>query len=425
LYTDLAPEEKVTKARIHIQNHHPFFAYLMCYMKFHAKKEDKLDGVHTMCVDADGNLYYSRPFVDTLTFRELVGTILHEIFHIAFLHLLRLGFRHITAWNVATDLIINALILEMGESLPKCGLLPTRNEFSLTDPATGKTVTIKNLSKKKAEVVYDELPISIKEGGGSGQGGEGHTGNGIGGEGPTGWDQHVYSDKQEEGTTEHKIKEGDWVKRIAEAVVSAKQVGKLPAGLERLVDDLIDNDIDWRTVLRRCLTDAIPQDFTWLNRSRRSVSTGFYLPGTLREGVDVGFVFDLSGSIGQSEFNDFVGKTIGLSSQFRGAVNGFVISHDTEPYDEGRIHNASPEKLKQKLNSLRGGGGTSHVSTMEYIRENYPDTRAVIFFTDGYSDLQSIDFSKYPFDKIFVMSKMHNDSWSANKMCRVIKTTKE
>jgi len=49
-----------------------------------------------------------------------------------------------------------------------------------------------------------------------------------------------------------------------------------------------------------------------------------------------------------------------------------------------RVANGDIAKI-QNL-TIRGGGGTSHLPVYDYVRENLPQTKFLINFTDGYTD---------------------------------------
>jgi len=69
---------------------------------------------------------------------------------------------------------------------------------------------------------------------------------------------------------------------------------------------------------------------------------------------------------------------------------------------------------------LNGGGGTSHKGLITTINQDIKDCKAVIFFTDGYSDLESIDFTKNKFQSIFVISSNGSDKQLKDKNVVVI-----
>ena len=49
--------------------------------------------------------------------------------------------------------------------------------------------------------------------------------------------------------------EAEWKVRVAQAAQAAKMMGKMSAGLERLVGEILKPKVDWRDVLRKFLED--------------------------------------------------------------------------------------------------------------------------------------------------------------------------
>ena len=82
------------------------------------------------------------------------------------------------------------------------------------------------------------------------------------------------------------------------------------------------------------------------------------------------------------------------------------------------ISNGNIAKIKEL--KCKGGGGTEHTKVFDKIKAEYPSTKCVISFTDGYSDLDEFEFSKYNFNKIFVINKDGSDEQIKDKKCVTI-----
>ncbi len=151
---------------------------------------------------------------------------------------------------------------------------------------------------------------------------------------------------------------------------------------------------------------------------KKSVSVGEYMPDVLKEKIDVAVCIDVSGSVGQKELNDFLSEIIGMARAFQERINMRLLTHEIEINNDWIIENGNIEKIKAL--KIEGGGGTSHIQPFNFIRENVRDCKAVIFLTDGYSDLNEIEFNEYPFEKIFVINKGGSDNQLKDKGCKVI-----
>jgi predicted metal-dependent peptidase len=283
---------------------------------------------------------------------------------------------------------------------------------------------IEDIHKKTPEQIYDEFKIKYRKGGiGIGRvpgkkGGK--DGNGKDGKGENGFDYHNY--KNGEGLTEDQKREleKEWKDRITEAYVTAKQAGKVPAGIERLIDNIHKSEVNWRTVLLREVQKALPSDYTYARPFKSSYSTGYYMPDVEKDKIDVVVAIDVSGSIGKQEYADFASEVIGMANAFRNRINIRFLTHDVTVHNDYLVENGNVEKIKRL--KISGGGGTSHKDIMDYIRDKVRNAKVAIFLTDGYSDLESINLEDYRYKKIFVIQKNGRDDCidkTRNKVIRL------
>lgn len=64
-------------------------------------------------------IFYNENYFKTLTKSEETFLLAHEICHIAFKHMQRSDGKNLEAWNIATDAIINALLVNDGLTMPE------------------------------------------------------------------------------------------------------------------------------------------------------------------------------------------------------------------------------------------------------------------------------------------------------------------
>jgi len=413
---ELETLDKLRRTRIQIMKTNPFFAYLSLYLKFREAKEGEIPKYAGMGVSADGWLIYKKEFVDKLTESELIGVIVHEILHLSMLHLTRRGSREPTIWNVAADICVNHIVKTNGYALPNgCIISDYHNNITFGG------ITIKECDKKIVEKIYEELePLAKKLQKMKGAFGypcnDGKDGGGDGESSP--FDVHIEGkggsndkkdkDKNSDGygnlsDEEKRQVEDYWKQKANEALVNAKLKGNVPAGIERIVGQLSEAKIGWRELLQRYIQRAIPYDYTYSSPSKKSVSTGYYMPNTIRDYIDVVVAVDTSGSIGQTELKEFLSEIIGISKAFSSRVKIRLLTHDVKVWDDWLVQNGNIEKIKEL--KVKGGGGTSHKEVFDYVTEKYRDAKLLICFTDGDSDLDEIDGGKYRFDKVFVISE--------------------
>ena len=407
---------RLNKARIKLQGRNPFFSYLSLYIKFIKDEKGRVPEYAGMGISPDGELFYKEEWVDKLSDEEIIGVLCHEISHLAFLHLIRKGNRVHIKWNLTTDLAINTMLEMNGFILPD-GIKRDsvgNDTFTLKMREKNgkmKNYVVKDVSKKTAEAIYDELPDFKFEESGGGSGKESDVC-----ENGKNWDNH---ENKELMTEEEKQKrEDEWLGRMEEAYASAKMRGKLPLGIGLYVDELHKSQVDWKVLLQKFVVALLPVDYTWAKPSKKSIAVGTYLPSTYKEKIDIVVSVDMSGSIGTKERTDFLSEIIGIARAYSNAMSMILLIHDTDIHNEYDIKNGNIEKIK-KL-EFKGGGGTSHKCIFEKIAEKYKRCQALVSFTDGYSDLENIKLDDYKFTKIFVISKGGSDEAIKNKRCVVV-----
>lgn len=370
-------KERITRAKIQLQKTKPFFAYLLLHLKFiedeNVGKQDIKDPkqIGTMGVDNYGNLYYAPKFVDTLTESQLEGVLCHEVLHKALEHLSRITARDPQIWNISCDMTVNDILVTNGIDINiKDFIFPVNHTASILDAKTRKVIaTVKDIDKKTAEIIYDELYSQLNKKGYLQQG----------------FDVHIFS-KDGKEITEAEAKE--WKRRVVEGYTYAKTIGKEPMGIERQIGELLNEKVNWKALLYKYITNSIPHDYTYNYPSKRSIASGFYMPSMKKEEIEVVVAIDTSGSIGQEELSEFTGEMVSISKSFANVKMTAIIC-DCKVHDVLEFHNGSVQDILDM--KVKGGGGTSHKLVFEWIAENKPTTRLLICLTDGYSDIDKCE----------------------------------
>lgn len=411
--------DKLKKARINLSRRSPFFSFLSYNLQFEKMKRQKEEDPGIIISD-DGILSYDDDYIKSLSSEEVVGVICHEVMHMSLSHLLRRKSRQKDKWDFAADLCVNSIldqndfVLPYGSSVPKNGMFETEHQVLI------------DLDKKSVEQIYDEIedpPQDKKPKGGKGKGqnppgqsppppngnGEGE-GNGDNKQGPgrypPGFDKHKENEKQSQ--SERQNKESQWKQKLSAAYIHGKQKGNIPLGMERIHDQLFKEEIDWRALLTRYLQRLMPVDYTWARPHKKSYSIGVYFPDIVREKIEVIIAIDTSGSISKADLNDFISEVRGMVRAYQNRISVRILSHDVEVHSDQEFL-PFDMNIISKLN-LKGGGGTSHKPVMEALNKKLQPGSVAIFFTDGYSDIQRIEFRKNRFNSIFVISRHGTDS---------------
>lgn len=352
--------KKMTKARSDLILGHPFFGTLALRLKM---VEDP--SIETATCDGS-TLSYNPKFVDGLPLTKVKGLIAHEVMHPAFLHHTRRGNRDPKKWNAACDYAINTILSNAKFDLPNGGY---------TNPAyAGMT----------AEHIYTLLPDNPNDGnGGSNPGGTG--GNDPGGDG--GVKDSPNSQNGGSSQSQQNHEEAEWKVAVAQAAHVAKQSGKLPGDIERMLEELFEPQLPWRDVLRRFMTEKCNDDFSWARGNRRFLAAGLYLPSRQSDDAmgEVVVVIDTSGSIGEKELSEF-------GSEIKGIVDEVRPSMVRVMYCDARVAHVDEFTPNDDLEfAAHGGGGTDFRPPFNWLAERQITPRALVYLTDGYGPFPEIE----------------------------------
>jgi len=353
---------RLRRARVRLQRTHPFFADLLFFIKF--IEDDKLDSAG---VDCHGNFYFLPKWIDTLTDEEIRGLLVHEILHLALLHLQR-GFNKHNRfiWNLAADCHANFIAKESNLVLPKqTACIPDVYDNCVSIVGADKKVIcrVKNIKQKHTEAIYHELLQKLPKTTTL----------------PKGFDVHIFGTLSEQ---EQKNLEEVWKQRVVSASVRVRSIGKLPASIERLVGQLISPKINWREKLYKHIVMDMPCDFTFRRPHKRSSSVGWYMPSYKKEHLNVAVWMDTSGSISKHEITVFLSEVVGICKAF----NNIIL---TVGWCDTKVHGIT-EVTDNDVNKIielkpKGGGGTDLRNIFPYMDKHMPDVQTTIIFTDGFT----------------------------------------
>jgi predicted metal-dependent peptidase len=364
-------------------------------MKF--AKMPKNAPMQTMGVDAKGNCFYADEFVSSLTKDEVRGTLCHEVLHVALLHHSRRGSRNADVANIAQDIVVNMMVRKASLTLPK-GVIDVNTSTDVCElTLEGVRMQIQKVSERLWEDIYNEIMQSLKASGKSPK--EGMRNRQMGfdvhfdGDGETGEDMSP----QEVEAAERK-----WQKALCDACTYAKQQGKMPLGMQRIIDEILQPKVQWKSLLLKYMRPHMtPVDWSYHKPHRKSQLLEVFLPVTLKEAIEVEVVVDTSGSIQQKDLTEFVSEIVGIAKSFPN-VTMWITFCDAEVQTRYKIDNGDIPKILAC--EAKGGGGTSMEKALDHINKNNPQIPLVIVMTDGYDSYERKQ-RDYPFEVLWVIQK--------------------
>lgn len=401
----------IVKANIHLLLNEPFFGQLVSRLDLELC--DDKNGSWCQTAATDGNkLYFNRDFVKSLSPKELLFVLGHEVLHCLYDHLGRRQGRDPKIWNMANDYIVNYTLKShrLGE-MPSHGLWDER----FTDDMSSEEVYA-ILQKNTTEV---EMTINMGKGlidqhldadnsqdddedgdgqqqSGSGQDDDDGDGDGDGKDGKDGKDKDGNGGGGQQkvrvkvtgkdGPPKLTKKELDEVRnKLKAAAIQALQAagaGSVPESIRKRLADLIEPKMDWRSLLDSHLRSALKDDFTFKRLSRRDLGGGFILPAQdVLEVVEVDVALDVSGSMSDEMVRDIMSEVKGIMQTFPDfKLRVWQFDTQVSGYKEFTPHN-----LDDIYNYERTGcGGTMFECNWEFMKQNDIEPHRFVMFTDGY-----------------------------------------
>lgn len=368
-------QELISAAKIRLGISHPFIGTLLYGLNMVE------DNAYPYLAATDGKrIIYNPGKIEELNVQQTMFLLAHECMHVAFMHTLRLHERDRFAWNVATDILINEMLIndKVGEFI-EGGVRDTK---------------LYHKGDENADNIYALLPIKPQDkqaGGNSGDdgGGDGDDQQPNGGYGNGNPFDELMKPNGGRPMTDSEMAEmeADIKMRVAQAAQAAKMAGKLSAGQARIAEILLEVKVDWRRVLQQFMVRCKDEARSWSRPNRRFVSQGLYCPSVDGESMgDIVVAIDTSGSIGPDELNQFATEVNAISQDLMPA-NVHVVYFDSEV-----CHYDCFPRHEDVVIRPHGGGGTAFSPVFRFLDEKDIVPDCCVFLTDLYCD----DFGKAP-----------------------------
>lgn len=407
--------------------HYPAFSHLMYSLLDKVSEEHVAMFTDTIPVAAtDAKVLMLNPetfFGKELTLPNRLFITAHELLHVVFEHVIlsyRIGvtgkvnlkngkslpYDH-TTMNKAMDYIVNAVLIH-----DKVGEMPKGKWAGLYDPS------ISRIGDEDVIDVYERL---YRRQGGQGGGGQGQQGQGKGDKQDKdhggGFCQHEQPGSATGKSAAQTVADHNSTQvqtAIAAAANAARIMGKLPAGLARVMERILAPRVGWREHLRALIMrKAGSGGYDWTKADEELMIRDIFAPRRSGHGVDtIVCAIDTSGSVTQADYDMFYSEAAGIIDDIR-PRHLHVIWCDMQVNNIEEIDNAQ-DLLSVKV---KAGGGTSFVPVFDEIRSKGIKPDALIYLTDGQGTFPTTapDYhviwgsiyqpSKYPFGDVVDVPK--------------------
>jgi predicted metal-dependent peptidase len=338
---------RLAKAKTSLILEHPFVGAIALGMP-----HTYSDAVPTAATNGK-RVLYNPEFVSDLTDDQLKFLVAHECMHPMLEHNFRRQSRDPKKWNMAADYVINQLLVDEGIGKFIDGGCLNKDLYD-----AGQGVS---------EQIYTLLPDQGEGGGGGG--------DGIGGTGQDLEDGEGTAQDQAQAAAEWKVK-------VAQAAQAAKMMGKLSAGMARLVDSILNPTVDWREVLQKFVTKHKTDERSFSRPNRRFLSQGLYMPSRSGEVMGpIAFLVDCSGSVDDVQLAQ-------MAAEIR------MVHEDLRPeklhvvYFDSEVSHYECYGPDDSLDiRFHGGGGTDVRAAFDYLDQHghADDVVCTVVLTDGYT----------------------------------------
>ena len=370
---------------------------------------------------SDGHeIRYSPRWVAATDAHVIETAMARVVMACALKHHTRRGARDPERWQMASQLVTHALIRDAGFTLPPdaealegvsveeaYNRLPEPQEDDsdgASPPAGGQPSGAGDGDGDSSDDAADTPDSAGTPDNGDGQGqdepgNDGRDGNGPGGDGqdrdekseapashdPSGTGEIMDAGARGDGNAgdgetpvDVIAEEQAWDEAMHQAMNLARAEGRLPGGVEETVTNAHASTLDWRSLLRRYMTDAARRDYSWSLPNRRFIDGGLYLPSIRSEGMEaIAVIIDTSGSLPARTLADFWAELREIATEIQ-PESVHVLQVDAVLQDTAEY---APDDLPDEI-VIRGRGGTDFRPGFEWLDEQGIRPAVCLYFTD-------------------------------------------
>jgi predicted metal-dependent peptidase len=364
---DAQARDRLIQARVKMLLTQDFWGKLATRMKL--INADEWCG--TLATDGK-NFYYNSAFVLSLkTIDKVVFGFAHEVLHCIYDHVGRTAGRDKTLSNIAQDYVINADLVQhkIGQKIDEIDIVHDMKYYGWSYEQVYEEL-MKNATKINIQDLAEMLLDDHLE---EGEGGEGKDGDQ---DGDVSKKRPVLSKEQKE-----RLKD-EFREAVLQAAQGAKP-GSLPAGVQRLVQNLTAPKMDWRSLITMKVPSLAKNDYSYQRPNKKYQYSGIVMPGLQREeAIDVCIAIDTSGSISQQQLEEILSEVVGLMDMYA-EFTLRIWQFDTQVYGYETFSKDTAGDLMRY--EIKGGGGTSFQANWDFMKNEGIEPKLFIMFTDGES----------------------------------------
>ena len=183
-----------------------------------------------------------------------------------------------------------------------------------------------------------------------------------------------------------------WDEAMHQAASLARAQGNAPGAVEETIRQAHRSILDWRSLLRRYMTDAARRDYSWSVPNRRFIDSGLYLPSMHSEGIDaIAIIIDTSASLPGETLALFWAEVREIAAELQPesiyVLQVDAVLQDAAQYPAGEL----PDSI-----TIKGRGGTDFRPGFAWLHEHGVRPGCCLYLTDMECDSYPETAPPYP-----------------------------
>ena len=181
-----------------------------------------------------------------------------------------------------------------------------------------------------------------------------------------------------ESAVDTPAEEQAWDEAMHQAASLARAQGNAPGAVEETILQAHRSILDWRSLLRRYMTDAARRDYSWSVPNRRFIDSGLYLPSMHSEGIDaIAIIIDTSASLPGETLALFWAEVREIAAELQPesiyVLQVDAVLQDAAQYPAGEL----PDSI-----TIKGRGGTDFRPGFAWLHEQGVRPGCCLYLTD-------------------------------------------
>ena len=183
-----------------------------------------------------------------------------------------------------------------------------------------------------------------------------------------------------------------WDEAMHQAASLARAQGNAPGAAEETIRQAHRSILDWRSLLRRYMTDAARRDYSWSVPNRRFIDSGLYLPSMHSQGIEaIAIIIDTSASLPGETLARFRAEVCEIAFELQ-PESIYVLQVDAVLQDAARY---SAGDLPNNI-AIKGRGGTDLRPGFAWLHEQGVRPSCCLYLTDMECDSYPETEPPYP-----------------------------